>query len=177
MRAVIRGGLVLLALLPATLSAQGAVAASEKHELGLDFTYSYAWRSDDQSSWVMGTPVDIRIGFVTTKPIMYQVGFSLEGGGSGGASSLGGGIGLAALWARDHRSGLYFFGGAAGSFFGVTGEETGFTPSVVAGVGTRLPRGAAAIRLETFVRYATESTTDAPSQTRVGVRAGLSFWH
>ena len=177
MRAVIRGVLVVLSLLPAALAAQGSSAPAGRHELGLDALFSYGKPSGGESNWVAGAPVDIRIGFVTTKPIMYQVSFSVEGGGGGGSSAYDGGVGLAALWAKDHHKGPFLDGNVAGSFSAATGSETGFVPSVGVGVGTRMPRGTAAIRLELTARYAFENSNGAPSAVRVGVRAGFSFWH
>jgi hypothetical protein len=177
MRAVIRSGLVVLALIPAALSAQEASPAPNAREYGIDFTYSYGMRSDDQTSWVAGMPADIRVGFRPRNRMMWEAHFSFEAGGNDAGTSHYGGLGISALFAGDHRSGMYLLAGASGSYFATTGSDTEFTPSVVAGVGTRLPRGPAAIRLEAFARYALEGSAGAPSQTRIGVRAGFSIWH
>jgi hypothetical protein len=174
MRAVIRGGLVL-ALLPAALAAQGS--ASGTHELGIDLTYVYAKPDGGESSWAAGAPVDIRCGIGVDKRLMWEGRFSFQAGGSNGSSSFDSGIGLAGIWAKNQRSGLYFLGGGGLAIAAQTDEKTGLAPSLVGGVGTRLPHGPAAIRLEAFGRYVFESSNDAPSSTRFGVRAGLSFWH
>lgn len=168
------GGLAALAL-PAVLAAQSA-AASGSHELGIDATFVYGKASGLPSTWAIGTPVDIRVGFVSQRRWMLELSGSFEAGGSSGSKSGDGGIGLAVLCARDHHQGMYILGGASAAFVGATGAQTSIAPGLTAGVGTRLPRGASAIRLEAFGRYVFESSSNAPASTRLGVRAGLSLW-
>jgi hypothetical protein len=181
-------GLVLAALVlaPGITAAQQRRAASAtgpRHEFGVDF--GLAWVSPDgaDSRFRIGSPLDLRIGFVPRGRVMLEPRLALQFDSEGftGDATYAITPQLVALYSmtpQRHRRGWYLFGGAGLNFVDFTGGNSGTTFSLGAGAGTRRRVGTAAIRLEGGFRYDTEdSGALMPSQFSIGGRVGLSFWN
>lgn len=170
---------------PAARSAQAAPAPAAKNEFGVDL--GLAWVSPDvgDSRFQIGSPVDLRVGFVSKGRLMWEPRMSLafDSEGLGGDAAYTFSPQVVALYSmtpRRHRAGWYLFGGAGLNFVnaGIPTVDGATTFSLGAGVGTRKRLGTAAVRLEGGLRYNTEdSGAGMPSQFSIGARAGLSFWH
>jgi len=171
------GGVVLAAaLLPGVAVAQHETDA--KHEFGIDAAFIYRKPSGRPSGWVSGAPADVRIGFVSKRKIMFEVGFQYGVGGSNGTSSHDFSLGVEAQWAKNHRKGLFLAVGPAIEFAGETGSPSGTLYSFGADIGTRIPYGSAAVRLSTGVRYSPANTSyGTVNSFNVHARVGLSLWH
>jgi hypothetical protein len=170
---------------PAARSTQAAQAPTAKNEFGVDL--GLAWVSPDvgDSRFRIGSPVDLRIGFVSRGRLMWEPRLSLafDSEGLGGDAAYTFSPQVVALYSmtpQRHRAGWYLFGGAGLNLVnaGIPTVDGGTTFSMGAGLGTRKRLGNAALRLEGGLRYDTEdSGAGMPSQFSIGTRAGLSFWH
>lgn len=171
-----------LAMLSGPVSAQGKAETSDttgpRHEIGFDLEASYTGFSGG-GGLVMDLPADIRFAFLTRRQVMWELRLSAmlntylytrylivpglhvlyrlkRGTGPHnllGAPYITGGLGLSKL----------SVGGEGGTLWLVNG-----------GVGTRVPFGPAATRIEGFFRY---GFTGGGSNYAVGARIGWSFWH
>lgn len=162
-----------------------AQAQAAKNEFGVDL--GLAWVSPDgpgDSRIRVGTPLDLRIGFVSRSRLMWEgrvgLAFDSEGLGDAAYTFTPQVVGLYSMTPQRHRAGWYAFGGAGINFasLGSPALDAATTFSLGAGVGTRKRLGNAALRLEGGLRFDTEdSGAGMPSQFSIGARAGLSFWH
>lgn len=171
---------------PARPAARSAPAApAPKNEFGVDLGLSWVSPEGGDSRIQIGSPLDLRVGFVSKSRLMWEprlsFAFNSEGLGGDAAYTFSPQItGLYSMSPQKHRSGMYLFGGACINLvsLGTSAIDGGTTFSLGAGVGTRKRMGNAALRFEGGVRYDTEDA-DAlmPSQFLIGGRVGLSFWH
>jgi len=173
-----------LATLSAPASAQRKTPASTtpspRYEIGGDFAASYTKPSDVSGGINMGLPVDVRVGFLTNKKLMWEprLSFLLT---TIGTTTYTITPGLNVLYHLKRGSGPYklvrapyITGGVGVSFFDLGGGG-GTQFSLGAGVGKRVPFGGAATRLEAFLGYTFEGG-GLPSSFAIGTRIGLSFW-
>lgn len=168
---------------PAARSSQTA-APAPKNEFGVDL--GLAWVSPDvgNSRIRIGTPVDLRIGFVSKRRLMWEgrmgLAFDSEGAGDAAYAFTPQVVALYSMKGQRHRAGMYLFGGAGINFVSIGSPlvDGGTTFSLGGGVGTRKRLGNAALRFEGGLKFDTEdSGAGMPSQFSVGGRVGLSFWH
>lgn len=170
--------------LVAALMAAPAVAAAQqhymaaKHEFGVDVAFIYSKPSGGNGITSFGTPVDVRIGFVPKKGnLMFEPRVALAFQSTSGASAHDINLDVNVLYAKNHRKGMYWTGGAGIDLVGVTGNS-GSIISLNGGIGTRSPYESGAWRLEGFVRYDLKNTgLGVPNTLNIGARAGLSLWH
>ena len=178
-----------LMLAPALAVAQHGGMAMPDHEFGADLTVyygNYSLAGASQSHFVIGTPVDLRLGFVSSKTLVIEprIGISYDSKAlAAGSNSL---LVLAPdlnflfnMGSGTYRQGMYLTAGAGLNVLSVGGGGGSVTQLALnGGVGTRIPYGSAAWRLEAFVKYVTKNTSKgAPSELQIGARAGLSLWH
>jgi hypothetical protein len=177
-----------LAMAPARAVAQ---AAAPKHEFGVDLGLGLVNPSGGSTHIVVFTPVDVRLGFVSSSALSWEGRLTLfydsKGfGGSNARYSLAPDI--QALYRLGSGSGAHGLMGpyatvGAGLDFADTPNGAGGTNSSTVfrlngGVGTRVPYGSGAFRIEGFVAYDFKNTTlGLPGTLEVGTRLGLSLWH
>src|SRR5882672_9506059 len=155
---------------PTLASAQRRAAASSgaKHEFGVD------------GGIEIGTPIDVRVGLMSTGKMMWEPRFTLGFSSVGGSSSYDFEPGVNVLVANGpggNRNGMYFTGGA-GLLFADNGLTNGTAFSLNGGVGWRKPYGSAAWRYELGFKWQGKSTAlGLPSTITIGARIGLSLWH
>ncbi|MEX2155343.1 MAG: hypothetical protein WD773_00715 [Gemmatimonadales bacterium] len=178
------GGMVFAAIalsIPATAMAQRrAAAGGARHEFGIDLGAAYVKPDGFDGGIVIGTPVDVRVGLVSTGNMMWEPRFTLDFNTVGGNTTYLFTPGVNVLFANSpgrHRNGMYFTGGA-GLLLGDDGANSGTAFSLNAGVGWRKPYGSAAWRYELGFQWTSESTDlGLPSTIAIGGRIGVSFWH
>lgn len=140
----------------------------------------------------IGSPVDVRLGFVTSRPLMLETRFRLGYTRSEDAWGLSLGPSLNLLWRLVHGSGYanqmgpYLTAGAGVEYTRVRGPATNGTQSatqlgVTLGLGSRIGWGTAAFRPELFIHRVFESHTPGdpqhvPASSTVGARLGISLW-
>jgi hypothetical protein len=183
---------VALAMAPAVAAAQGALP---HHEYGVDLALVFQNVSSlggagSTSRFVALTPVDVRVGFVSSSPLSLEgrltFAFNSRGYGANAAYTLAPDLNV--LYRLGHGSGAhgllgpYLTGGLGLDLTdapnGAGGTRSGLVMSLNGGLGTRIAAGAAATRLEGFVAYAFKNATvDAPGTFSIGARVGLSLWH
>lgn len=178
--------IVLVAVLvsvPALASAQRRAATTmggAKHEFGVDVGVAYVKPSGVSGGIVIGTPIDVRVGFMSAGKMMWEPRFSLGLSSVGGTTVYDFEPGVNVLIANGpggHRRGMYFTGGAALQLQD-NGITSGSAFSFNGGVGWRKPYGSAAWRYELGINYQLESTKlGIPSTLAIGGRIGLSLWH
>jgi len=177
-------GMVLAAValsLPASAQAQRRAAApAAKHEFGVDLGVAYVKPDGGDGGIVMQTPLDVRLGFVSAKSMMWEPRFSFSFASGGGNTVYVFRPGVNVLFANSpggHRRGMYLTGGA-GLLLGDAGGGSGTAFSVNAGVGWRKPWGSAASRYEVGFAWQSESADlGLASQIQIGGRVGISLWH
>ena len=165
---------------PASTKTTASTTSSPRYELGGDFAASYTKPSDVDGGINMGLPVDVRMGFLTHKKLMWEprLSFLLT---TIGATTYTITPGLNVLYRLKAGSGPYklvrapYITGGVGMSFYDLGGGSGSQFSLGAGVGKRIPFGSAATRIEAFLGYAFESDA-LPSSFSLGTRIGLSFW-
>lgn len=178
--------LVVAAMLSAAgsaLSAQNAKSAA-KHEFGADISFAYQKPSGGDGVFTIGTPVDLRVGFIAGDKLVVEPRLSfLFASGSGATAFAFTPLDLNLLWAlgESNQQGPYFTvgGGMNYAHFSSGGNSASTSQfSVNGGIGTRAPAGSAAVRLEAFVRYLFEHASDGlPKQVQFGARIGMSLWN
>lgn len=176
-----------LALAPALAAAQHSMGAMPAHEVGVDLTFYYGNQSlngASQSHFVIATPVDLRLGFVTSKTLVVEprIAFAYDSKGTGTSSLLQFAPDLNFLFnmgGGTYKQGLYLTAGAGLNMLSAGGGGGSVTQFAVnGGIGTRVPYESGAIRLEAFVRETFKNTSKgAPSELAIGARVGLSLWH
>jgi hypothetical protein len=164
------------------VSAQGKAETSDtagpRHEVGVDLEASYTGFTGG-GGLVVGLPADVRFAFLTRKAVMWELRVSAMLNTYLYTSYL---IvpGLNVLYRLNRGTGPHNLLGAPYITAGVglsklsVGGEGGTLWLVNGGVGTRVPFGPAATRIEGFFRY---GFTDGRSNYAVGARIGWSFWH
>jgi hypothetical protein len=178
------GGAVAVAMLmslPAAAHAQRrAAAGGAKHEFGVDIGVAYVKPDLVDGGIVIGTPVDVRVGLVSGKKMMWEPRFSLGFSTVGGSTTYEFQPGVNVLFANSpggHRSGMYFTVGG-GIALGDLGAGSGTAFSANGGIGWRKPYGSGAWRYELGVQYDSESAELLqPSTISIGARIGISLWH
>jgi len=180
------GGMVLAAValsLPASAQAQrraAAPASSAKHEFGVDIGIAYVKPDGVDGGIAIQTPLDVRVGFVTPKSMMWEPRLGLSFASVGGTTVYTFQPGVNVLFSNStggHRRGMYFTGGG-GVLLADLGGGSGSAFSVNAGVGWRKPFGSAAWRYEVGFKWTSESTDlGLPSTIEIGGRVGISLWH
>lgn len=183
-RALVIAGLTLA---PALAAAQHSMGAMPSHEFGADLTLyygNYSLNGASQSHFVIATPVDLRVGFVTSKTMVIEprIGFAYDSKGTGTSSLLQFAPDLNVLFnlgSGTYKQGMYLTAGAGLSMLSAGGGGGSLTQFAVnGGIGTRVPYESGAIRLEAFVRETFKNTSkNAPSELAIGARVGLSLWH
>ena len=176
--------------LPSAVAAQHDMSPEAKHEIGVDLSTAYqhlgavtsgATTTPSSSQVLVGTPVDVRIGFPASDRLVSdpRLAFALQskGNSTGGTAYVFDPLDLNLLLAfRSNRTGPYVTAGAALRVVHDTSTLTQF--GFNGGIGTRLPYEAGAIRLEAFGQYFLRREGDGtPDELNVGVRVGLSLWH
>jgi hypothetical protein len=185
----IASGLVLMVFLvaPVIAAAQGAGAqhgamGSARHELGVDLSAAYSHESFTPSfnHFLIATPVDVRIGFMSRSRIMFEPRFAFTFDSKElvtGQSAYVFTPDLNVLFGKNQKNGLYLTAGAGVDLLHAAGASaTQF--GLNGGVGTRSPYESGAIRLEAFVQYRFKNTNKGlPTTLSIGGRIGLSLWH
>ena len=168
---------------PAARSAQ-ATPAGPKNEFGVDLGLAWVSPEGGDGRIRVGTPLDLRIGFMSRGRLMWEgragLTFDSEGLGDAAYTFTPQVVGLYSMTPQRHRAGMYLFGGAGINLVSIGSPlvDGAMTFGLGAGVGTRKRLGNAALRFEGGLRYDTEdSGAGMPSQFSVGGRVGLSFWH
>jgi len=171
-------------LAPAAAVAQAAGMAPE-HELGVDLAMLYQAPSGGNGVFRIMTPVDVRLGFVSSSKVSLEPRFTLNFASSSGTTVYNIGPDLNVLWklgpGHGYRNlmGPYLTAGLGVNIisFG-TGGSSGATVTINGGLGTRVAWGPGAFRLEGFAAYTPKNSSLGTSNTLgIGVRAGLSLWH
>lgn len=181
--------LALTALLvPSALFAQ----TRPRHEFGVDAGIAIVKPEDGDAVFVLGTPVDVRVGFLSQGEFTLEPRFTFNLAAGGGSTALDFSPTLNVLYQPGKRAlvqrGMYVTGGlgldiarATIEFENpITGRKetesfSNVRPSLNIGVGTRRSITQGSFRPEAFLAYAFEDD-DASSELSVGVRLGLSFW-
>ena len=168
--------------LPAGAQRRAVPPAAAKHEFGVDFGLAFVNPDPGNSRIRLGTPLDVRVGFVSRGRLMWEprllLSYDSEGFGNGAVYGFSPGVaGLYSMTPGGHRRGWYLTGGVGLNFIDVSGGNGGMTFSFGGGVGTRRAYGDGAIRAEGGIRYDTKDTPAVPGQFSIGVRFGISLWH
>jgi len=175
---------VALVALPHLVAAQrraAAPAGGAKNEFGVDlgaaFGHVGSGCAANCGTFEMGTPVDVRIGFIGRSfNVEPRLTFSYLSQGGGHVLVFSPDVNfLKPMGTSTARKGLYLTAGAGISIISASGASSQNQFSLNGGVGTRIPKPSNNWRLEGFFRYNFESGA-LPSGYNVGVRAGMSFW-
>jgi len=181
-------GMALLALLvvPSVAStqqrraAQRPAATGAKHEIGVDLSAAYVKPESVDGGIVIGTPVDLRWGFVTRNKLQWEGRLGLLFGTVGGGTQYAFRPGVNVLYAMapgTNRRGMYLTGGGS-MLLADDGADSGTQLGINAAVGWRKPWGNAAWRYELGFGYNFESQDlGLASSFQIGGRIGVSFWH
>jgi hypothetical protein len=188
------GALVALPHIALAQRARSAGAGGPKNEIGVDLGAAYSHVGSgctaDCGGLGIGTPVDIRWGFVANGPLSFEPRATLNYRSGIGAP----GHDLAfnpdlnviyRIGRSTARKGAYLTGGLGLAFesFDTTGARGALVSasatqfSLNAGVGKRIPMESNAWRVEGFLRYNFENSSKGlPSRLDIGARLGMSFW-
>ncbi len=166
---------------------RAAAAGGPKNEIGVDLGggHSHYDRgcTTSCSGIGIGTPDDIRWGFMANGPLSFEPRFSFNYISGFGDHALSFNPDVNVLYSMGKstaREGLYLTGGLglnilSGSVGGVSTSSTQL--SLNGGVGKRIPMESNAWRLEGFLRYNLSNTSKGiPSSFQLGARVGMSFW-
>ncbi len=177
------GGMAAVAVLislPAVADAQRrAATGGAKHEFGVDIGIAYVKPENVDGGIVIGTPVDLRLGFVSRSKVMWEPRVSLAFSTVGGETVYLFTPGVNVLYSMTpggHRNGMYLTGGAGLSMGDLTlGSATAL--SLNGAIGWRKPWGGAAWRYELGIQYDGEALELLqPSTISIGGRIGVSLW-
>lgn len=172
----------------AAVAVLAAPAAAQRHEFGVDMVLASTKVDLPGADRVLRieTPVDVRIGMVSGGPLSFETRFSFGYASSDGNSSLSFDPGLNVLYrlGSSPQQGLYLTGGGKIDISRVSNDDDSETDTqfgINVGVGTRMPMGAAALRIEGFYAMLLEKGSEGdedfvPASNAIGVRFGLSFW-
>lgn len=178
-----------LAGLPSMAAAQRRAPARQttmehgRHELGVDVGFTHVKPSGGSGAFVIGTPLDVRLGFPTSGRMQVEprFAFTYVSGGGDNAYVFTPDVNLLFAMGGNERHGPYLTAGAGvaldhAKISGVSTSASQF--SINGGVGTRVPYESGAIRLEGFARYLFENAGKGlPKELDIGARVGLSLWH
>jgi hypothetical protein len=173
-----------LTLVPALAVAQHSME-NPKHEVGVDVGLVYSKPSGGDGVFSIGTPVDVRIGFVSGGKLEVEPRFTFNyaSGSGSNAYSFTPDINLLfGLSADGNKKGPYLTAGAGVNLAhvkisGLPGQSASQF-NFNGGIGTRVPYESGAIRLEAFARYLLKNTSKGlPNILDIGARIGLSLWH
>ena len=164
-----------------------AAAGGPKNEIGVDLGAAYSHFGSgctaDCGGIGIGTPVDIRWGFVSTGQLSFEPRFTLNYTSGFGGHDLSFNPDVNVLYRMKRsttRRGMYLTGGLglAISNSSTGGPSTSATQfSLNGGVGKRIPMESNAWRVEGFLRYNFENSGKGiPSRLDIGARLGMSFW-
>lgn len=169
-------------------AAARATRTNPSHELGADFAAQYTNQGDGIGGGVqIAEPVDIRVAFLSASRVAFEprLAFALDTKGTGTSTAYTFTPGLNVLYRLSRGTGTrgligahYLTGGAQLNLVrtGVNNFTSSSTQFALdGGVGTRIPYGGAAIRVEGFVSYAFP-TDMLPRMFAIGTRVGMSFW-
>lgn len=180
---------VALVALPHIALAQRArsAAAGPQNEIGVDLGAAYSHIGSgcatSCSGVGIGTPIDIRWGFMANGPLSFEPRFSLNYISGFGGHDLTFNPDLNVIYRMNKstaRRGMYLTGGLG---LAINNSASG-GPSTTAtqfslngGVGKRIPMESNAWRVEGFLRYNFENKGKLiPSRFDIGARLGMSFW-
>ena len=172
-----------LTLVPAIAAAQHGME-NPKHELGVDLGVVYSKPSGGDGVISIGTPVDLRIGFVSSGKVEVEPRFSFLFASGGGSSAWVFTPDINLLFgmsANNNKQGPYLTVGAGVNLAHASSGGVGSSASQFnfnGGIGTRVPYESGAFRLEAFARYLLKNTSkNLPNELQIGARIGLSLWH
>ena len=177
----------------AALSAGALEAQAPRHEFGVDMGIaSTKFDGGDGRVLQVGMPIDVRVGFVTATPLMFETRFNLSYVGTDDFSLLTFAPGVNALWRLGPGTGManqmgpYLTGGVSLEYARFSNDfddesESATQFGINVGVGTRLGWGTAAFRPELFFAQNFESGDEedldyAPANSTIGLRLGISLW-
>ena len=183
----------LIGITAAGLVFAGALEAqTPRHEFGIDLGIASVKADEGERVLMIGTPIDVRIGFVTASPWMLETRFGFEYLGADDGSLLSFSPGLNLLWRLGPGTGLanqmgpYVTVGGNAEYARFSSDITDESESatqlgVNVGIGTRLAWGSAAFRPELFFQKSFESgevedDDFVPAGTAFGLRVGISLW-
>lgn len=176
-----------LALAPAIATGQqmmGHEMGRPQHEAGVDVSFAYAKPSGGDGHVLIGTPVDVRLGFVTSGILEPELRVfarfdSKQGGVPGAKSAYQINPDLNLLFnLKGYDKGVFLTAGGGVNLAKVSGSSSTSQLTVNGGIGTRVPYEHGAIRLEAFGRYDFKNTSKGlPNIFSVGARIGLTLWH
>jgi len=175
---------VALVALPHLAAAQrraAAPAGGSKNEFGVDlgaaFGHVGSGCAANCGTFEMGTPVDVRVGFIGKSfNVEPRLTFSYLSQGGGHILVFSPDVNfLKPMGTSTARKGLYLTAGVGISVISASGTSSQNQLSLNGGVGTRIAKPSNNWRLEGFFRYNLHSGV-LPSGYNVGVRAGMSFW-
>ena len=178
---------------PAVARAQMHNAMDAKHEFGVDVGIGYTHFGSvggvscatNCGQFAITTPVNLRVGFVSSGNMMWEARSTLSFTSGGGTFiNFDPGVNVLFNWGHPtaRNDNKYFTVGADLGFVSNSpsgGTSTsGVMPGINGAIGMRSPYGSGAIRLEAGVRYQFSNTTlGSFSQFQVGALVGLSLWH
>jgi hypothetical protein len=181
--------IALVALPQVALAQRARAASSAKNEIGVDFGAAYNHQGSgctaDCGSFIAGTPVDVRWGFLANGPLSFEPRFTFSyftNGGAGHQLAFDPDVNvLYRMGQSTARKGLFLTGGLGLRILNQGGggstSETITQPSINGGLGTRIPMESNAWRVEGFLRYNFKNTgKGVPSSYDIGARFGMSFW-
>jgi hypothetical protein len=193
MRSLLAASLALTALgTPAVLHAQmnHDDMGAPKHEFGVDIGVAYSKPSCTGCKGIVqvGTPVDVRIGLNPAGAMMIEPRFTFALLSGGGATFLSFDPGVNVLFRMGHGHGMHNMMGpyfTVGADVGIVSSSSTGNPTTSGavigfngGLGSRMPFGASATRVELFVGYQLKNTKlGSPSTLNIGGRIGLSLFH
>src|SRR2546425_49665 len=178
----------LMALPHLALAQRARAAAGPKNEIGVDLGAAYnhtgSGCTTSCGTFGIGTPVDIRWGFLANGPLSFEPRFTFNyftAGSSGHLLAFDPDVNvLYRMGSSTARKGTFLTGGLGfriiNSGGGGSPSSTDTQLSLNAGVGTRIPMESNAWRVEGFLRYNFEHAGSFPSSYDIGVRLGMSFW-
>jgi hypothetical protein len=173
-----------LVALPQVVVAQRGRASSgggAKNEFGVDlgaaFGHVGSGCTASCGTFEAGTPVDLRVGFLTgSMSVEPRVSLSYISQGGGHVLVFSPDVNLLKpMGSSTARKGVYLTGGLGLNVISVSGSSSENQFSLNGGVGTRIPMESNAWRLEGFFKYNFESGALA-STWNLGARVGMSFW-
>jgi hypothetical protein len=184
--------LVALVAVPAMARAQARAGGGmgmdmPKHEFGVDAALVYSSPSGGTATFNVFTPVDVRVGFVSSGKMMWEPRLTLNFA-SGGGTFLTFDPGVNVLFKLGNGTGHHNMMGpywtVGGDINIISNSPTGGTSvsgqviTINGGIGTRMAWGSAAKRIEGFVAYSLKNTSlGVPNTFHIGARVGLSLWH
>ena len=172
-----------LVALPQVVLAQRARAGGggAKNEFGVDlgaaFGHVGGGCTANCGTFEAGTPVDLRVGFITgSMSVEPRLSFQYLSVAGGHQLIFSPDVNLLKpMGTSTARKGLYLTGGLGLNVYSASGVSSENQFSLNGGVGTRMPIESNAWRLEGFFKYNFKSGLLA-NTWNLGARIGMSFW-